>query len=613
MRRLFLILIPAILFPLIGWTQSSFLQPTFDQMMGINITYKAPLGRLGVAGIIREFHVWSWNQPQENMEDWNPQSHIDFARFYSNLNALGHPTVPVIQMTPSWLFRPMMNEQSIPIDLDALKAVPNGFKTQSYFIKRFAETYGNAGIQYIENWNEPDKDWSGPTASFNPNELAAMCSADFDRLQQLNSFVSDRKTNGFKLVMGGLAYPSISYLSSILQWSQQNRSGGVVPFDVINLHHYSNSALEHTKPIKGISPEEDHLREKMNRFVQFRNDRMPGKQVWVSEFGYDTWSGSTQGVPSIAGQPAEEIQGQWIVRSFLELAAAGIDRAILFALSDSGDPTVRYNTSGLLKDSAGVVVPKRSWYYVSALRNVMQGMRFLGNIKTDDPDLRIYHFADSLQKNDLYALWYGTSRGRKGTFAFNIKGQSTVRVISLAKGFPMGEVTEYPVTENGISIKVSERPVFMISSFKNFNQKVIKKVILTSEMIEGPDDARAIVDEQNQGDPFTGNFIERKTASGWTNNATYPVEAVIHFQHRIPVKGIYLKDTYNIGKVSVFYFDGNGSWKQVIEDPMNRYFVWDPYFFKTLINTDKLKVVLGARSEKETSCLGELMVYTEEE
>ncbi|NWJ52616.1 MAG: hypothetical protein HXX14_17290 [Bacteroidetes bacterium] len=611
MRRLILVL--AMLLPFIGWAQSlNPMHPSFDQMMGVNITYKAPLGRLGVAGTIREFHVWSWNQPQPDVEDWNPQSHIDFERFYANLTALGHLTVPVIQMTPSWMFRPLMNEQSVPIDPDALKATPEGFKTQSHFIKRFAEVYGYSGIQYIENWNEPDKDWSGQLATFRSDEFAAMCSADYNRLQQLKGNLSSQRPDGFKLVMGGLAYPSIPYLNDILQWSRQNRSGGVVPFDVINLHHYSNSAAEHQKPIKGISPEEDHLREKMNRFVQFRNEQMPDKQIWVSEFGYDTWAGSTQGIPTVAGQSIEETQGQWIVRSFLELSAAGIDRAILFALSDSGDPKVRYNTSGLLKDSAGITVPKRSWYYVSALRNVMQDMYFQGDVKTGDPDLRIYHFADASKQNDLYALWYATSRGKKGSFTFNIKGQPTVRVVSLANGFPMGVVTDYPVTENGVSLNVSERPVFMVSTTKSFVQRHLKRMILTPDMIEGPDEARAMIDEQNQGDPFMGNFIEHKSASGWTNNVTYPVNAFISFHGRIALKAIYLKDTYNVGKVKIYYWDERGTWKQIIEDPMCRYFVWDPYIFKTPLSTDRLKVILDGKTKTETSCLGEIMVYTEE-
>lgn len=603
----------AMLIPVIGWAQSLYpMQPSFDQMMGVNITYKAPLGRLGVVGTVREFHVWSWNQPQPEVEDWNPQSHIDFGRFYANLSALGHLTVPVVQMTPSWMLRPLMNEQSVPIDPDALKATPGGFKTQSYFIKRFAEVYGNSGIQYIENWNEPDKDWSGQLATFKPEELVSMCSADYDRLQQLRGDLSNQRPDGFKLVMGGLAYPSIPYLKDIVQWSRENRSGGVVPFDVINLHHYSNSAAEHKSPIKGISPEDDHLREKMSRFVQFRNEQMPDKQIWVSEFGYDTWAGSTQGIPEIAGQSTEETQGQWIVRSFLELSAAGVDRAILFALSDSGDPKIRYNTSGLLKDSAGVSVPKRSWYYVSALQNVMQGMYFQGDMKTNDPDLRIYHFADASKQNDLFALWYATSRGKKGTFSFNIKGQSTVRVVSLANGFPMGEVSDHAVTENGVTLNVSERPVFMISTSKALVQKHIKRLILTPDMIEGPDEARAMIDEQNQGDPFMGNFIEHKSASGWTNNVTYPINAFISFHKLVHLKGIYLKDTYNIGKVKIFYWDETGTWKQIIEDPMSRYFVWDPYFFKTPLNTDRLKVILDGKTKTETSCLGEIMVYTEE-
>jgi hypothetical protein len=130
-------------------------QPTFDQMMGVNVTYKDPLGRLNVAGIVREFHVWSWNQPKPDVEDWNPQQHIDFSQYYSNLDALGITVVPVIQKTPSWLLRPGMNDQSEPLDNDQMNGRAEGFTKQAAFIRRFAEVFAPAGIRYIENWNEP--------------------------------------------------------------------------------------------------------------------------------------------------------------------------------------------------------------------------------------------------------------------------------------------------------------------------------------------------------------------------------------------------------------------------------------------------------------------------
>ena len=194
------------------------LQPAFDQMMGVNVTYKDPLGRLSMAGMVREFHVWSWNQPKADVEDWNPQQHIDFGQYYSNLDALGKTVVPVLQQTPTWLLRPGMYDQSQPLENDQLKGNAAGFTKQAAFFKRFAETYAPSGVRYIENWNEPDKDWLGPAAYFEPGDLAAMCSADYDALLSLST-KGTLSQHQIKLVMGGLAFPTLDYLNRLFLWS----------------------------------------------------------------------------------------------------------------------------------------------------------------------------------------------------------------------------------------------------------------------------------------------------------------------------------------------------------------------------------------------------------
>lgn len=587
------------------------LQPVFDQMMGVNVTYKDPLGRLSLAGLVREFHVWSWNQPKPDVEDWNPQQHIDFGQYYSNLDALGITVVPVLQQTPTWLLRPGMNDQSQPLDNEILKGKASGFTKQSAFIKRFADTYLPSGLRYIENWNEPDKDWYGPAAYFNPGDFAAMCSADYDALQSLST-KGTLSLHPIKLVMGGLAFPTLDYLNRFFLWSSLDGKNNNRLTDVINLHHYSNSAPEHTSPINGISPEEDHLREKMTEFVQFRNQNMPDKEIWVSEFGYDTWTGSTQGVKAIPGQTAEETQAQWLVRSFMAMAAAGVDRAVLFAMSDEGDPKIRYNTSGLLSHRDGETLPKISWYYVSALRNIMRGMHFEKDLESSDPEIRIYKFSDNQNQRVVYALWCPTSKGKRVSYSFKGQGGSEVKIVSLVNGNVTGESKVVSVSDNSLKLEVSETPVFVVTGNEGVKPFQIKRIPLIQEMLTGPADAMGIIDEQNQGDPFEGSFKENKSTTGWTNNSALPLEAIIDLKANLPVKGIYLKDTYNEGFVDVYYQDQNGEWKQIIHDPMRRYFVWDPYFFKTPLYTGKLKIVLEGKTETKTSCLGEIMVYVEE-
>ena len=606
------LIVGCLLFAGMGFAQQPIhQQPAFDQMMGVNVTYKDPLGRLSMAGIVREFHVWSWNQPKADVEDWNPQQHIDFGQYYSNIDALGMSVVPVLQLTPTWLLRPGMNEQSQPLENDQLKGLTSGFTKQAAFFKRFAETYAPSGVKYIENWNEPDKDWEGPAAYFKQGDLAAMCSADYDALLSLSTegILSQHQ---IKLVMGGLAFPSLDYLNGIFLWHSPPSKMNNQLFDVINLHHYSNSAPEHTSPVKGISPEEDHLREKMIEFVHYRNQYLPEKEIWVSEFGYDTWTGSTQGVKDIPGQSAEETQAQWLVRSFLALSAAGVDRAILFFMSDEGDPKIRYNTSGLLSHRDGETLPKVSWYYVSALRNILRGMRFEKEIVAGDPEIMIYKFSDDKNQRVVYALWCPTSKGKKVSYSFNGQGQSNVNIVSLVNGSVSGETRVVAVSDNNLKLDVSETPVFVVTGNEAVKMPQIKRISLTNEMLTGPAEALGIINEQNQGDPFDGSFKENKMATGWTNITALPLEAIIDLKAGFSVKGIYLKDTYNEGFVDIYYQDQAGEWKQIIHDPMRRYFVWDPYFFKTPLATGKLKIVLEGKTDAKTSCLGEIMVYVEE-
>ena len=66
-------------------------------------------------------------------------------------------------------------------------------------------TTGENSLRYFEDWNEPDKTWKGREGRFNPSDLAAMCSADYDgdqgRLGK-NAGVRNADPNA-KMVMGG--------------------------------------------------------------------------------------------------------------------------------------------------------------------------------------------------------------------------------------------------------------------------------------------------------------------------------------------------------------------------------------------------------------------------
>ena len=222
-----------------------------------------------------------------------------------------------------------------------------------------------------------------------------MCSADYDgHRRTMGRTVGVRNADpNMKLVMGGIARPEIEYLKAMKLWADFHR-GGDFPADVINLHHYSNDAGgQGGQPTTGISPEADGLRERFQRVVEWRDRFLPGKEVWVSEFGYDMNPQSTQRAPAIGAADAEEVQGRWIVRSYLALAAAGVDRAQLYMLRDvNAGNTVQYNSSGLTSEKWNQHKPKRAWYYVAALRHILRGTRFESEVPSGNANVRIYRF-----------------------------------------------------------------------------------------------------------------------------------------------------------------------------------------------------------------------------
>ena len=261
---------------------------------------------------------------------------------------------------------------------------------------------GLGQLQFIENWNEPDKWWflgSYPSTYFSPVEYAAMTSADFDGHMQTLSLIPDPDDGNVmistvgaknadpnvKFVLAGLADLNLDYIDTMRHWFNQNRSAsaahGFYPFDALNFHHYSN---DNDNGGIGISPEQDYLKNRLETVVNYRDLHFPGKEVWLSEFGYDTDDVSDRRVPEngIGDYDQKEVQGQWLVRSFLEIAAAGVDRAYMFELRDActGSSCNTFQSSGLLLSDQYNFQPKKSWYYVGTMKNVLDGMHFTNDL-----------------------------------------------------------------------------------------------------------------------------------------------------------------------------------------------------------------------------------------
>jgi hypothetical protein len=477
-------------------------RPLMDSFIGINGFVDDPIDRIAACGHLREYHQWQWDEGNQDPTypgypnhqlAWSPSWVSgpgwgwDFDGFYQQLKSAGVEVSPCFQGCAPYVvgFDGSRTDEK-PVIAGGDPARPESYIAHASYLFQFAARYGGtrvdeallklkAGqpvrsglelVRYTENWNEPDKWWKGRAACFSPTELAAMCSADFDGHRgSMGRTVGVRNADpGMKLVMGGLARPEVEYIKAMKLWADFHR-GGDFPADVINLHHYSNDAGgQGGRPTVGISPEADGLRERFQRIVQWRDQFLPGKEVWVSEFGYDTNPKSTQRAPAIGAADTEEVQGQWIVRSFLALAAAGVDRAQLYMLRDvDADSAVQYDSSGVTSSKATHHQPKRAWYYVAALRHILRGTRFDCDVPSGDDRVRIYRFcSEYASPRRVYAVWCPTGdQAQVNGFSLDLPNASAATVITLEPQSTTGQKTPVPVENGKITVSVTERPIFV--------------------------------------------------------------------------------------------------------------------------------------------------------
>ncbi len=355
-------------------------------------------------------------------------------------------------------------------------------------------------VSYMENWNETNKWWLLPTypsAYFTSEEYAAMTSTDFDGHMETLSLITDpddpnvqistvgvkNADPNMKFVLSGISDVDLTYLEDMVAWWTANRSAnstfGQYPFDVINFHHYSNINQNlHGFGVGGISPEEDDFKGDLAAIAAYRDQHFPDKELWLSEFGYDTDDVSEMRVPfnGIGNADRQEIQGQWIVRSFLEIAASGFDKAVMYELKDActGSLCGLYQSSGLLQSDAKGLQPKKSWYYMGTYYNVLSDMAFDADLSpcqdtvcnVDCP--RVYRFSNPNNANEqVYAIWSPTSCDKASfNYVLDLEGATDSYLIQMESGSLTGNVSY--LTGNSVNVDVTERPVF-ISVGKTYN------------------------------------------------------------------------------------------------------------------------------------------------
>lgn len=481
--------------------------PLMEDFLGVNALHNQPIDKLKCVGSIREYHPWQWDEGNgnssypgypNNQYAWSPSWVSgaawgwDFDETYANFLNAGFDLSPCLQQTAPYMLDNSTNVDQKPISLTDDPEDPNSYQEHAQYLYQFTARYGSNTIpasnlllrpgqpmvsglslvKYVENWNEQDKWWRGREAYFSPYEMAAMCSADYDGHEGSmgNGYGAKNADPNIKFVMGGLTILGLDYIKSMKLWSDLHRTSGF-PADVLNFHHYSNSSGGQDQAMKdGISPEDDSLKYKLKEIVEYRDRYLPGKEIWLSEFGYDTNPNSPQGARAIGQNDVYEVQAQWLMRSYLEVAAAGVDRAHVYFFADLNalNPN-KFNSSGLVNEKWYGYQPKTSWYYIYAMKKALRGYRFGKEIASKNSSINVYRFDNDSTSTSIYVAWCNTSIDKKvNNFNINMDGALGATLLELNKKDTVCTETGLQLNANGdVTVNLSERPLFI----RAFNPK----------------------------------------------------------------------------------------------------------------------------------------------
>ncbi len=628
-----------------------------DQLIGMNAFIDDPIGLIEAVGFVREYHSWVWDEGNHqkdyegypnNQLAWNPGAvEWNFDLFYQNLHQLGITVSPVLQGNVPWLLPPNYYElMSKPIAETEDATNPKSYTEHADYVYQFAARYGSnrlpnnllklradqerltglGYIRYLENWNEYDAWWKDRKVFFEPAEYAAMASADYDAHQgKLGNTIGMKNADpAMKMVMSGTTTAELKHLEALKEWADENR-GGELPFDVINVHHYSNDkgGQFHQNSI-GVSPEADKLKERMERLVAYRNRFFPDKEVWITEFGYDTHPNSPQRAPLIADYSQEEVQAQWLVRSYLAIAAAGIDRAAMYMLRDVNEKSaVQFQTSGLVSSKDTGYRTKASWYYVYTLKNRLSGMAYEREIDSGDGRVKIYRFRDPNDASKAgYVLWCPTSDGTTvADFPLQLskkEERQKAALIRFKKGDRDGEQSFLTTNHKGqLKVHVSEKPILVLTKSDDLPYprayQLDKKMTLDSSMIFRYVNGKKVkgteknwVDEQAMiGEVSYGEKSQPTTTfhAGFAPNS-YPVEVYLDLGQAHQISKICLFDVNGKGNCSVAAMGQNREeWTDLFTDNLANYNQWKVH----VVNTSTS--VLRFRLQDANANISEIGVY----
>lgn len=478
-----------------------------DKFVGMNGFVNDADDIAGACTYLREYHSWSWTSTGKGYDTLfspNPSVNLrwDFDDFYKRRYEFGIDVCPTLTHGD----RDVKDE-----GVDSFS--PEAYISYASYIYQYVARYGSnknvdpdtikvaenqekkiglGYISYIEPLNEPNGTWLGRNKFFSPYELAALLSMCYDGHEGAYKNVGAKQADPtMKVSMSGLAGINFEYMRAMAFWAKYNRKDGKLPFDAINMHHYCGKSIDASgikknvdvnidergnigeKVYVGISSEEGDIVGRLSEIEEWRKRYAPHLEYWLTEFGWDTnqdyrTSTSAHAYGEYTGR---QVQAMWLIREYLMLSSANIERAAMYMSRDCGPEETsvgKYATSGLVRFPIELgpkcVIQgnkKDSFYYVYTFKLLISDCYFDGELESENVNVKIFKYRTDEGKSK-YALWCPTSDGTKVPYYKFKLPTGEYRLVELINESYKGKRTDLEYKDGYVSVNISENPVFII-------------------------------------------------------------------------------------------------------------------------------------------------------
>lgn len=334
---------------------------------------------------LRPYITWRHVEASAGTYTWNPTTHGWYTDlFFNTCDTYGLGGHFLIMGLPPYLYTtwegspyisPPYNGFSHPAQYFTPvtyanrdnRELPSSYDPSAKLGYQIASHYGAPGlgtVTSIEIGNERDATWLGKYGHSDGRILAAETSAWYDGHKNTMGAGRGVKNadSSIKVVMCGLAISKTDLFKGFIDWCIENRgysSPGVIdlPFDVINYHEYStDGATQFSPTTTAMPPELSRALPTIKEYIDISNRYCNGKEVWVTEWGYDVHPQSTFAPPAVGTYSIAEVAGCWGIRTILHQFKEGISGSYwfqTFANSVDGSSPAQFDTCKLLEFDAG--------------------------------------------------------------------------------------------------------------------------------------------------------------------------------------------------------------------------------------------------------------------